>query len=315
MKSILNIGEAMGLFVAEELGPLEEVPTFTKFTAGAEMNVAVGLARLGYQSKYSTILGTDYLGNYIVNALQKENINTDYVYRSSDLLTGLMFKSKVEDGDPSTSYFRKNSACSKFNLEDAKDIDIESIDLLHTTGIFMAISESCCEVLFNLKDKAKKAGKVITFDPNLRPTLWSSKEEMISKTNEFAKDCDFVLPGVSEGEILTGHTEPSDIAEFYLNLGVKNVIVKVGSKGAYYKTNDGKEGFVNGFKVEKVVDTVGAGDGFATGVLSGILDGCDITETCMRGCAIGAIQVTVKSDNEGLPTREELNAFIEGGEK
>ncbi len=313
MKSILNIGEAMGLFVADELGPLEEVKLFTKYTAGAEMNVAVGLARLGYVSKYSTILGTDYLGNYIESFLKKENINIDYVYRDNQATTGLMFKSKVEDGDPAVSYFRKNSACSKYDIETSRKIDVSDIDLLHTTGIFMAISESACDALFDLKQRAVDSGKIVTFDPNLRPSLWKSKEEMISKTNEFAKNCDLVLPGISEGEILTGHTEPSEIADFYLNLGVKNVIVKLGTKGAYYKTSNGQEGTVSGFKVEKVVDTVGAGDGFATGVLSGFLDGCDIVETCRRGCAIGAIQVTVKSDNEGLPTREELFSFIERG--
>ncbi len=95
-------------------------------------------------------------------------------------------------------------------------------------------------------------------------------------------------------------------------MGVKNVIVKVGAKGAYYKTASGSEGFVNGFKVDKVVDTVGAGDGFATGVISGISDDCTIEAICRRGCAIGAIQVTHRSDNEGLPTREELINFMGG---
>ncbi len=276
MKTILNIGEAMGLFVADELGELDQVSKFTKYVAGAELNVAVGLSRLGYNSKYSTILGGDPFANYITNFMKKENINIDYVSSNENYLTGFMLKSKVEDGDPKVAYFRKNSACSHFGVEEANAIDINGIDLLHTTGIFMAISESACDVLFDLKEKAMKAGKLITFDPNLRPTLWKSKEEMISKTNEFAKNCDLILPGISEGEILTGSSEPSEIADFYINLGVKNVIVKVGAKGAYYKTNTGEEGFVEGFKVSKVVDTVGAGDGFATGVISGIVEVSDI---------------------------------------
>ncbi len=65
--------------------------------------------------------------------------------------------------------------------------------------------------------------------------------------------------------------------------------------------------------MEEVIDTVGAGDGFATGVISGIADGCDIEEICRRGCAIGAIQVTHKSDNEGLPTKDELFSFMKRG--
>ena len=70
------------------------------------------------------------------------------------------------------------------------------------------------------------------------------------------------------------------------------------------------EGYVDGYKVEKVVDTIGAGDGFAAGVLSGIVEGLEIVECVKRGNAIGAIQVTNLSDNEGLPTRKELELFI-----
>ncbi len=313
MKTTLTIGEAMGLFVADELGKLEEVTKFTKYTAGADMNVAVGLSRLGFNSYYATVLGEDTIGKYINGFLNKEKINTEYVYSTSEYSTGVMFKEKVTDGDPAVSYFRKNSAASQFDSELAKNIDISKFDLFHATGITIALSEKTRNVMFELKSRAMEAGKILTFDPNLRPALWSSREEMIKTTNEYAKGCDYILPGISEGEILTGSSEPSEIADFYINLGVKNVIVKVGAKGAYYKTSTGEEGFVKGFKVETVVDTVGAGDGFATGIISGILDQCSIEETCKRGCGIGAIQVTHKSDNEGLPTREELFDFMRRG--
>ena len=91
---------------------------------------------------------------------------------------------------------------------------------------------------------------------------------------------------------------------------MKTVIIKDGSKGAYVQTAD--ENYdVAGYKVEKVVDTVGAGDGFAVGVLSGILEGLDLKDSVKRGNAIGAIQVMNIGDNEGLPTPKELKAFQE----
>ncbi len=90
----------------------------------------------------------------------------------------------------------------------------------------------------------------------------------------------------------------------------ETVIIKDGSKGAYVQTAD--ENYdVAGYKVEKVVDTVGAGDGFAVGVLSGILEGLDLKDSVKRGNAIGAIQVMNIGDNEGLPTPKELKAFQE----
>ena len=133
---------------------------------------------------------------------------------------------------------------------------------------------------------------------------------MVSVINDLAKKCDLILPGVAEGLVLTGSGDVEKIADFYQNLGIKEVIIKNGSKGAYIRS--GNESFEQpGFKVEKVVDTVGAGDGFAAGVLSGKLEGLSIRECAIRGNAIGAIQVTYSSDNEGLPTQDELKKFIE----
>ena len=156
----------------------------------------------------------------------------------------------------------------------------------------------------------KKKGVYVTFDPNLRPALWESEEVMVNVLNDLAKKCDLILPGVAEGLILTGSGDVEKIADFYQNLGIKEVIIKNGSKGAYIRS--GNNSFEQpGFKVEKVVDTVGAGDGFAVGVLSGKLEGLSIKECAIRGNAIGAIQVTYSSDNEGLPTQDELKKFIE----
>lgn len=303
----------MALFVANEVGDLEDINNFTKYTAGAEMNVAVGLARLGYNSLYSTILGDDPLGSYIKKFLENENINMKYVFTSDEFFTGLMFKSKVTNGDPKVAYYRKNSACSHFNMQLANKIDLSEIDIFHSTGIMLAISESAREVVFALKNIALGMGKIISFDPNIRLSLWENKEKMVETINEFAKDCDYFLPGIGEGEILTGFKYPEDIADFYIDLGVKNVIVKLGASGGFYKKDTGESGFVSGFHVSNVVDTVGAGDGFATGIISGILDECNIEEMLKRACAIGAIQVMNKSDNEGLPTKEELELFMKRG--
>jgi len=121
---------------------------------------------------------------------------------------------------------------------------------------------------------------------------------------------DLVLPGTGEGKILMGSEKPEDIADFYLSQGVSSVIVKAGARGAYAADKDGGR-YCPGFRVEKVVDTVGAGDGFAVGALSGLLEGLPLEKMCERGNAIGAMQVSVRGDNEGLPTPEILAEFLE----
>jgi 2-dehydro-3-deoxygluconokinase len=127
----------------------------------------------------------------------------------------------------------------------------------------------------------------------------------------------WVLPGMEEGRLLTGRDTPEGVAAFYRERGVQRVVVKLGPEGAYY---DGPEGvgWVPGFSVTHVVDTVGAGDGFAVGVISGLLEGLDIGVAVVRGAWIGARAVQVLGDTEGLPTRAELeqaglNAGITSG--
>ena len=89
-------------------------------------------------------------------------------------------------------------------------------------------------------------------------------------------------------------------------------MVKLGTRGAYYACEDGASGDVDGFRVERVVDTVGAGDGFAAGVLSALREGQTFSQAVRRGCAVGAIQVMSRGDNDGLLSRGELDAFMAG---
>jgi 2-dehydro-3-deoxygluconokinase len=155
----------------------------------------------------------------------------------------------------------------------------------------------------------KELGRTVSLDPNLIPTLWTSKQEMIEVINQFAMKADYFLPGISEGEILTGYKSPRDIASFYLDKGVELVVIKLGEEGAYYK-NSSEEGLVNPYEVKEVVDTVGAGDGFAVGVISGLLENLQIKESVLRGNAIGSMAVQFPGDNDGYPNRDQLMEFM-----
>lgn len=309
MSRVLLIGEPMALFIAQQEGSLDSVEDFKRALAGAEVNVAIGLKRLGHEPSYMTKLGDDPFGKYVFDFLEKEGIDASNVVFDKDHPTGFMLKSRVSQGDPKVFYFRRGSAASTISPEDISKIDIASFDRVHVTGITPALSMSCREAMFKLIEIAKEKGVPVSFDPNLRPTLWKSKEEMVEVINRLASKADMVLPGISEGNILTGSEDPKKIAEFYINLGVKTVVIKVGSKGAYVRTNS-QEYLVEGYKVEKVVDTVGAGDGFAVGIISGLLENLELKDAVKRGNAIGALQVMAPGDNDGLPDRSGLSKFM-----
>lgn len=301
----------MALLIADTTGPLEEVEHFTRAMSGAEVNVSIGLSRLGHPVEYLTRLGDDPFGHYIASALKKNEIGTSLVTYDDVYRTGIQLKNRVTDGsDPYAPYYRKGSAASHITISEIDAIDLTDVELVHVTGIPPALSQSARKATFRLMDRAKEAGIFITFDPNLRPVLWEDEETMCTVLNQLAAKADVVLPGIGECKILAGTEDKKEVADFYQKLGVKTVIIKDGSKGAYVQTAD--ENYdVAGYKVEKVVDTVGAGDGFAVGVLSGILEGLDLKDSVKRGNAIGAIQVMNIGDNEGLPTPEELKAFQE----
>jgi len=309
-KKVLLIGEPMALLIADTVGPLEAVEHFTRKLAGAEVNVCIGLTRLEHEATYVTRLGNDPFGIYTKTTLANEGISTDFITFDDEFKTGMMLKGKVLDGDPPVAYYRKGSAASKMTPEQMDEIDLTGFDLVHMTGILPALSPECRAATKRLMERAKSAKITVSFDPNLRPTLWESQEVMVEVLNDLAKLADIVLPGVEEGLTLMGSDDPIKIANFYQSLGAKQVAVKVGSKGAYAK--DGEQAtMISGFKVETVVDTVGAGDGFATGVISGVIEGLSFNDAVLRGNAIGAIQVQNASDNEGLPTRAELEAYLQ----
>ena len=306
---LILAGEPMGLLIAQSEGTLDSVSGYDLAVAGAEFNVAVGVARLGHRVTYMTKLGNDPFGKRIIHVLNENKIGNEFVVWSDTKKTGFMLKGRVSEGDPDIFYFRAGSAASTLSVEDVEKIRFDEFSHIHLTGILPALSESTRDAVNLMFDKARTFGLLITFDPNLRPQLWPSQDIMIKSINEMAAKADIVLPGTAEGKILMGSGDPKKINAFYRNLGAKVVITKLGSKGAYVTTPT-EEYLVPGYTVEKVVDTVGAGDGFAAGIITALMEGIPLKDAVQRGNAIGAIQVMSRGDNEGLPYPNQLNAFM-----
>ena len=304
---VITFGEAMMLLVADRPGPLELAQAFYKRTAGAETNVAIGLARLGLKVGWASRLGTDSMGRYLLAAMTHEGIDCSHVVCDASQQTGFQFKGCVTDGsDPPVEYHRKGSAASHMGVADIDEAWLLGARHLHATGVFAAVSGTTLPAAAKTMDLMRAAGRSVSFDPNLRPTLWATPELMRSAINDLATRADWVLPGLEEGRFLTGKDTPESIATFYRQRGAKLVVVKLGRQGAYFDS-DSATGYVAGFPVSKVVDTVGAGDGFAVGVISALLDGLSVPAAVRRGAWIGARAVQVLGDSEGLPTRAQLN--------
>lgn len=307
---VLTAGEALVLFAAERPGALEHVDRFCRFSAGAELNVAIGLSRLGLRVGYVSRVGSDAFGRFLLAEMEREGISPALVATDPTRSTGFMLKSLAVDGaDPLIDYYRRGAAASAMDateLAAAGPIDTRHV---HMTGILPALSTGCRDLAFTMVATARAQGRRVSFDPNLRPRLWPSREEMVVTINGLAARSDVVLPGLSEGRLLTGKETPEDIAAFYLDAGAGAVVVKLGADGAFCADRSGLRAFVPGVPVQQVVDTVGAGDGFAVGVISGLLEGMDLAAAARRGNAIGARMVQFPGDSDGLPSRRELDGL------
>ena len=305
----------MALFAAMEPGPLSAVANYKRITAGAELNVATGLARLGLHVGYISRLGNDSFGRFLRDEMLREGIDCRHVKTDEEHPTGFMMKTRSDDGsDPQVEYYRRGSAASRLSLDDMPDVKAPArfaARHLHLTGITPALSASTRELVFTLARQARVAGASISFDPNLRPRLWPSQSEMVECLNALAaQTAGTVLPGLAEGQLLTGCNSAQGIADFYLELGAQQVVVKLGAQGAYYADRHGNHGTVAAPKVVQVVDTVGAGDGFAAGVISGLIEGLSLQNAVARGNLIGARVVQFPGDSDGLPTRQQLSICL-----
>ncbi|MDF2568411.1 MAG: 2-dehydro-3-deoxygluconokinase [Sporomusa sp.] len=314
MPQIITLGESMVMMVADQSDSLQFVTSYTRKIAGAESNVAIGLARLGHDVGWISAIGDDPFGTYIRNTIRGEGVDTSGVQTLPEYPTGMLIKERNEIGDPKVFYYRRGSAASHITPDMVEESYFAKTKILHVTGIFPALSDTCLETLLKAIRIAKAQGALITFDPNIRLKLWS-KVQARETLLKLANLSDLIMPGRKEAELLIGTGDWEQVQKYFHTTGNRFIVMKDGPDGAFYshkeRDNVVEEGYAKGFPVRRVVDTVGAGDGFAVGVLSALLEGLTLKEAVVRGNAIGSLAVTVQGDVEGYPTRRQLEEYLE----
>lgn len=312
---IVTIGEAMMVFNGAADAPISVGGLVAATFAGAESNVAIGLARLGHAVRYLSVLGDDLFGRAIAKGLRGERVDVSAVKFSAEHPTGVMFKNRWPGDEPEVLYYRKHSA---FAHADAGTFDAalwREARVIYLTGITPALSASCLALMKSVLADARARGIAVWLDPNFRRKLWSA-DAFAQTIGEMLPLVDTVLPGVTEGRLLTGKTEPGEIACALMGMGAKNVVLKAGDGGAMAYTKGGLAAAAAAAKMEvgRVVDPIGAGDGFAAGYLSAYLDGLPAQDSLARAHGVAGMVCRTHGDWEGLPDRAELARFVGGGE-
>ena len=265
MSDLLAIGEAL-----VELNQPREGAPFVQGFGGDTSNAMIAAARLGADAGYFTAVGADRFGQALTELWLNEGVDASRIVVNGSAHTGLYFVTHGAEGHE-FSYMRAGSAASRISESDLPAERIRAAKILHVSGISQAISSSAADAAFAAIDAARDARRLVSYDPNFRPKLWPLRRAR-AIIHEAMRACDIALPGLDDAEALTGLRDPDAIASFYLELGARVVVVKMGRGGALAATPKERKRIYP--HPVTAVDATGAGDCF---------DGAFLAEYVRRG--------------------------------
>ncbi|MCM4167663.1 5-dehydro-2-deoxygluconokinase [Arenibacter antarcticus] len=324
---VITFGRSSIDLYSQNIGaPFSEIKGFDAFVGGSPLNIAVGCARLGVNASLLTAVGNDKVGDFILDFLNEEGVNTQFIpvkngTRSSAVVLGI----EPPDKFPLV-YYRDNAADSQVDIDDVDKARIPEHKILLINGTALNV-EPTRSATFYATEIANKNKVDVVLDLDFRADQWhdyrafgltvrailprvkiaiGTEEEILAATMSHASQVTIKDQQISAPEI---KGDISASIKQLLASGIETLIVKQGEKGATIYHKDGVAQQVDGFPVE-VLNVLGAGDAFASGFLYGILQGWDLWKACRMGNASGAQLVTKKGCANFMPTLKESMRFI-----
>lgn len=304
MSRVLTLGEAMLVLRATESGPLAIGSEMRTSVAGAELNVAIGLARLGHEVTWVGRVGQDPGGRLVTSALAGNGVDVSRVVVDPGHPTGLLIRERRAGLLARVTYHRHGSAGSHLGVDDVLPALQPRPDVLHLTGITPALGPGPSAAAVAAARQVREGGGTVSLDVNHRSALCSPQQAALL-LKELLPFVDLLFCGEDElGIACEAAGASGSWPQALLNAGVREVVVKRGSRGAASYHHSGTAEVAATHVVP--VDLVGAGDAFVAGYLSALLDGATATGRLARAATVGAFCVAAQGDWEGLPIREEL---------
>ncbi|RSL30284.1 sugar kinase [Salibacterium salarium] len=308
MLDVVTIGDGMITMNPKTKGPLMFSHEFERKVGGAELNLAIGCARLGLKTGWVSRLGQDSFGQYILNYMRGEGVDVSKTELLKAYNTPLNFKEIMENGSGSTFYYRFPSPTEDIQPEDMGEDYIKQARIFYISGVFLSLAPKNIEIIKNGIKQAKNNGVLVALDPNIRLKLWG-EDDVRETLLAILPDVDIVMSGKEEADILFGEQSDEEHIRSFYSYGCSYIAVKKGEDGTVGCSIAEDVTYVAAESV-KVVDTVGAGDGFDAGFLYSILQGWPLEHSLRFANTVGAMVVGVSGDNEGLPHLENVKAAM-----
>ena len=303
---LLAIGETMVLLTPDPPVPLRSAKELAVHIGGAESNVAMHLAHLGHRVAWASRLGADPLGDRIRDEIGSAGVDCGSVTLAPGERTGVYFKDPG-DGATVVHYYRAGSAASAMNPAFVVGLVDRRPEVVHVSGITPALSESCAQAIELIVADRAFGSSLVSFDVNHRPGLWTVGEAG-PPLLRFARHADIVFVGLDEARALWGCDTAEDVRRLIPD--VPHLIVKDGAVEAVEFEGDAVTRLPA--RIVDVVESVGAGDAFAAGWLSGRARGVGSRQRLALGHLLAARVLTVVGDQAGPPDAADVLAALDG---
>lgn len=315
MAKITAMGELLIDFATKEVDS-SGYPLMKANPGGAPCNFLAALTKYGMETSFIGKVGRDAFGSMLIGTLRKLGINTSGVVESDDFFTTLAFVTFDKYGDREFSFSRKPGADTQITYEECKLELVKNADVFHF-GTLSLTAEPACQATKQLAAYAKKEGKLITFDPNLRKPLWDSEEHARQEILWGLHTADVVKISDEEVEFIWGITPDEGARKLVEELGIKLAFVTLGPNGCLYQTKE-HQGMASCPKV-KPIDTTGAGDIFGGSAVSGLLKtgkriadltNGELSQITSFACCAASLSTEFPGGLTAVPDEEEVRRIM-----
>lgn len=290
--------------VSRDIFDIESYPVdrIAMSVGGDAMNEATIISRLGFKTGIIACIGDDAAGQFILRSCKQDNIDVEGIKIDPNIDTSMNIGLVTADGER-TFITNRNGSLWKENIEHVDFEKMKQAKILSLASIF-----NCPlldgKTLVEIFKVAKAEGMTITADmimPRLGETLDDIREAL--------SYVDYFFPNFDEACLMTGETDEAKVADVLYGCGVKNVVMKIGKRGCYIRNAEGSM-IVPACKGITAIDTIGAGDNFASGFIAGLLQGKDLYECGIYANCTAAISVQHPGATSGVQNKEMVEEML-----
>jgi 5-dehydro-2-deoxygluconokinase len=306
---LLAIGRSCIDLYAHEIGvPITAVTSYDAYVGGCPTNVIVGSSRLGLRTALLTAVGDDQVADHVLHFLRNEGVETRFIPRKPGRRTSAVIVTIRPPNDFPLTFYRDNCADEALTIADAERSPIGESRAVFVTGTGLTAEPGRTATMW-AAEKSRQTAAAVILDLDYRPALWPNADAFGIAVRALARLADLVIGTEEEVAAAASDRDPTAAVRRILDLGPSALVLKRGAAGATICRPNCPAVDVPPFAVD-ILNTLGAGDAFASGFLYGYLDGWPFERAARLGNASGAIVVGRHGCSIAMPTMPEIERFV-----